>query len=73
MKFSDVENNIGEEVVLNGHGDLAMCEPFRTYLRPDVIPPVFKIVKVTRGGRVQIQTDNGMYLTVNCSNINLPN
>jgi hypothetical protein len=72
MKHSEVGQYIGHRVNLNGLGDLAMDSEFRPYLYPrPEIPFVFTIVKVTRGGKVQVQGSDGKFLSVPARNLDL--
>jgi len=72
MILSEIEQYIGENVHLNGRGDLAMSEPYRKYLYPSPeVEHIFTIIKKTRSGQVQIKAENGECLTVRAINIDL--
>jgi hypothetical protein len=63
MKLSDVPNHIGATVTMNGKGDLAIDGRFREYIWPEPEKPyLFTIVKVTRGGLVQLRDECGRLL-----------
>ena len=69
MIHSDVINNIGKIVKLNGSGDLAMDREFRKYLYGDF---TFTIIKICKGGLIHIQCNqDGHFLTVGSRNLNL--
>jgi hypothetical protein len=72
MKHSEISNHIGHLVTLNGLGDLAMDSEFRPYLYPrPEFPFKFTIIKITRGGKVQIQNSEGKFLSVPALNLDL--
>jgi len=73
MILSEVLDYIGKEVYINGIGDLAMDSEFRPYLYPrSEVPIIFVIVKLTRGGKVEIREKSSKKcLTLRAGNIDL--
>ena len=67
MKHSEVENNIGKQVTLNGDRDLGMDGDLRKLIYNKT---VLTIVKLTRGGLVHL-TDGKRFYTVRSGNIDL--
>ena len=66
MVFEDIKNNIGVHVVLNGRGDLVMTH--RKYIYDD---HGLRIVKLTKGGLVYLQDENGNFVSVPPKNVEL--
>ena len=67
MKHSEVENNIGNTVLLNSDRDLGMDGELR---KPLYNKTPLTIVKLTRGGLVHL-TDGKRFYTVRSGNIDL--
>lgn len=68
MLIEEIKNSIGAHVILNGRGDLAMSHELRPYISND---KGLSIVKVTKGGLVHLQDENGSFVTVPPKNVEI--
>lgn len=68
MFIEEIKNSIGAHVILNGRGDLALSHELRPYIAFD---KGLSIVKVTKGGLVHLQDENGSFITVPPKNVEI--
>ena len=68
MNFSEIEQNIGKRAILNGDRDLAFNGEFRGAIFTKV---EMTIIKKTKGGKVYLKDDWGVFYCVPPKNVTL--
>lgn len=70
MRHSELKDNIGKRVKLNGEGDLAMIRERRKYIFDDVNEYELFLDGVTKGGLAILRCGKEVF-TVGCKNVDL--